>query len=529
MPLTVSHGGVYLPSELLPLIARHVPLYARPSTLLALGLSSRGAYQAIHDLLYSCLVLRNESDAISIFQRILADPDLGGNVKELHVMSELTVATINKETPFDTVTGLKRVVKAGYLPQLRTLVVRLLKGGRHDEPWYRVAGFGHLEADFWEDLTTKSPRIQTIVLSGIGDRTGDTWLQESGIYEVKTMKKLVNLGLTFSMGGHSQHNGTDILLTSIRDLSSSLHTLVLGLNNRFESASPILSLNFRQLRSLTLGMFSVPDVSEAMAFWERHPLIEKLKLIDTYRTSHWFAEDSPADLLPNLQFFAASFHDVRSAISILPRLVGLSIQQSINAQVPYLLRSLMPDGLPALESLEIDQDWSADGDTLRRYEGSMWYESQDGKFHVEKKFKNAAKTFTQDYIHSIAKGAPNLKELCLHGVPVHPTIVIKLAEELSGFRKLERFYYRGVHDSNLALRTVENRDALYTSSRVLAERCHCLQSVTDISHLPYLGARIRRNHEGLVECVVPYEGCGMLIGSEDEAFPMNPDPLVNAG
>jgi len=28
---------------------------------------------------------------------------------------------------------------------------------------------------------------------------------------------------------------------------------------------------------------------------------------------------------------------------------------------------------------------------------------------------------------------------------------------------------------------------------------------------------------------VPTEGYGMLIGSEDEAFPRNPDPLVSAG
>jgi hypothetical protein len=116
---------------------------------------------------------------------------------------------------------------------------------------------------------------------------------------------------------------------------------------------------------------------------------------------------------------------VRSLIPILPRIIGLSIQQSLNAQVPYLLRLLIPAGLPNLASLEIDQEWSADRDTIHRYEGSTWYETPDGKFHDEKKFKNAARKFTDDYIHSIAKGAPNIRELCLHGIPLHPLTVVR--------------------------------------------------------------------------------------------------------
>ena len=112
-------------------------------------------------------------------------------------------------------------------------------------------------------------------------------------------------------------------------------------------------------------------------------------------------------------------------IPILHRIVALSIQQSLNAQVPYLLRCLIPAGLPNLASLEIDQEWSSDRETLSRYEGSVWYETQDGKFHVEKRLKNAARTFMDDYIHSIVRGAPNLNELCLHGIPLHPLTVVR--------------------------------------------------------------------------------------------------------
>ena len=63
---------------------------------------------------------------------------------------------------------------------------------------------------------------------------------------------------------------------------------------------------------------------------------------------------------------------------------------------------------------------------------------------------------------------------------------------------------------------------------MIAEKCKTLERVTDISNSPYLAMRIYRSDAGQVESV-PMEGYGMLIGSEDEAFPRNPDPLVSAG
>ena len=174
--------------ELFPLVASHLPLCATPSTLLSLALTSREIYEIVHDLLYSRLILRNEKDAISTFQRILSNPDLGKAVRELYVMSELTVATMNGETAFDTVTGLKRLVKAGAFPYLHTFVLRLLRECRHQQDWCGVKGFGHLPADFWEDLHNNCPRVRTIDLSGIGDKMDDEWLDKSGIYELKGMK-----------------------------------------------------------------------------------------------------------------------------------------------------------------------------------------------------------------------------------------------------------------------------------------------------------------------------------------------------
>lgn len=55
-----------------------------------------------------------------------------------------------------------------------------------------------------------------------------------------------------------------------------------------------------------MGIFSVPDTSEAMVFWRRHPFIEKLKLTDTQRGDRWFSETVDGDLLPNLKYLEVS-------------------------------------------------------------------------------------------------------------------------------------------------------------------------------------------------------------------------------
>ena len=108
MNSTITFTALKLLPELFPLIASHLPLYATPSSLLSLALTNHGIYEIVHDLLYSRLILRNEMDAISTFQRILTTPELGKLVRELHAMSELTVGTMNGETVSDTVTGLEK-------------------------------------------------------------------------------------------------------------------------------------------------------------------------------------------------------------------------------------------------------------------------------------------------------------------------------------------------------------------------------------------------------------------------------------
>lgn len=71
------------------------------------------------------------------------------------------------------------------------------------------------------------------------------------------------------------------------------------------------------------------------------------------------------------------------------QLISLNIWKSVNAQIPYVLRTVFPNGLPMLQSLVIVQH----GSNKRRdidSEGALWYETADGHFcEVEQKYKHS--------------------------------------------------------------------------------------------------------------------------------------------
>jgi len=107
---------------------------------------------------------------------------------------------------------------------------------------------------------------------------------------------------------------------------------------------------------------------------------------------------------------------VRSLAPILNRLISLTIYGTINAQVPYLLRSVLPDGLLNLKSLKISQSPIANNEIRDEDEGARWYETELGVFCLALPGREeASRNVTNGYIHSIARGAPNLEEICLHG------------------------------------------------------------------------------------------------------------------
>ncbi|KDR77744.1 hypothetical protein GALMADRAFT_224973 [Galerina marginata CBS 339.88] len=498
--------------ELFPLVVCHLPLYAIPSTVPSLALSDHATYEAY-------LILRNEKDTVSTFQRILNAPKLGKAVRELHIMTELTAAARNRDgVPFDSVTGLIKLIVGGLLPYIHTLSLHLIGGWRWDEKYLPVKGFGHLDTHFWHALESHCPRLRKLALSGLGDKH-DPWLNDSGIYEWKGMNKLTHIGLSFPPASEVQIDGTDRLLKNITALSPLLHTLDLGFYQKLDSASPILSLKFPHLKSLKLASLLV-YASEAMVFWRSHPLIETLNLSDAWGFCPWFSDTVEGDLLPNLKYLEASFRDVLLLVPVLPRLITLSVQQSLNAQVPYLLRAVIPDGLPNLHGLEIDQKDTTERERIGDKKGCKWYETADGKFN-EVAIKNAGRSFFDDYIHSLVRGAPNIIELCLLEYMAE-----HLAAELAQFPNLARLYFRGVNDTDTSLRTPENREAFYTSSRAIADKCQLLERITDISSTPYMALKIRRNEARSVVETIRVEGYGTIIGAEDEAFPRNPRATV---
>lgn len=106
--------------------------------------------------------------------------------------------------------------------------------------------------------------------------------------------------------------------------------------------------------------------------------------------------------------------------SILPQLEFLSINSSVNGQIPYLLRSVLPNGLPKLKSLDITQIQDHTYN-VRELEGAMWYETENGEFRQDTRIRRASRPMTDHcYIHSITRGAPNIEELCLRGFPLAP-------------------------------------------------------------------------------------------------------------
>ncbi|KAF8963497.1 hypothetical protein BDZ97DRAFT_999356 [Flammula alnicola] len=143
--------------ELFPLIASHLPLHATPSTLLALALANHAFYDIVQPLLFSCLVLKNENDALAVIERLLDDPQLGRNVRELYVMSDLSPATRAGDNPFDVVTGFRKVIEGGLLPRLYTFGFYLLQHWYKDENRDDVLGYGHFPAEFWTNIRINCP------------------------------------------------------------------------------------------------------------------------------------------------------------------------------------------------------------------------------------------------------------------------------------------------------------------------------------------------------------------------------------
>jgi hypothetical protein len=172
------------PPELFPVIASFVPLRSAQHTLRALALGNRRFYNIFRPLLYSRLILRNEDDAIGVIQRLMDEPQLGLAVRELYIMSELSVKAWKGKKPFDVVGGLQMLVAKGFVPRMTALGLYLLKGWIYDKAHKVILRRGRLLADFWVDLRTGCPRLRTLILRNVGHSGRDPWLTGRVIDEI---------------------------------------------------------------------------------------------------------------------------------------------------------------------------------------------------------------------------------------------------------------------------------------------------------------------------------------------------------
>jgi hypothetical protein len=113
-----------------------------------------------------------------------------------------------------------------------------------------------------------------------------------------------------------------------------------------------------------------------------------------------------------MHFLQVHWNDALRLAPILGQLLSLSFRGSINAQIPYLLRSVCPNGLPKLKSLVIGQTPHSSVEN-KNIEGSLWYENPDGVF--QRGTNKWSRRVSDGFMHSIVRGAPNLEEIGFHG------------------------------------------------------------------------------------------------------------------
>ncbi|KDR76891.1 hypothetical protein GALMADRAFT_246000 [Galerina marginata CBS 339.88] len=393
-----------VPPELFAVFASHLPLHATPPTLLSLALVNRGLSGIALHLIHSCIVLKSEGDAAKMIQRLLEDVSLGRTVQELHIMYKPQSRDANGSSS-GVVARLQDVIDLGLLPNMHTLGIKLVRWSTR-----KLGKYAKLNLGFFRHLRLKCPRCKGLLLENTGDTSVDHWLDGTGLFDIDDLSCL-------SLGMVSVHEFGK-LENSLGSLSSTLHTLAISKQCDAISASRIFSLNFPVLRSLSLSEYTVDDTAEAMKFWNRHPSLEFIKCtVRELRGQSFFDNTYSPQFLPNLRHLKVQFSEVLTLARILHRLVSLEIHYSYNAQVPYLLQSVLPGGLPKLRSLFIYQQPSMRLRVVEDFDmESILYETKEWKANgFAKNLKVQNMSMSDGYMPSIVRGAPNLEELGLQG------------------------------------------------------------------------------------------------------------------
>ncbi|TFK26108.1 hypothetical protein FA15DRAFT_638162 [Coprinopsis marcescibilis] len=544
-----------LPLELLPEIANQLPLFAMPSTLLSLALTSRRMSDLILPLIWSHLVLKNEEVAHPVIQTILSNPDKGRLVRSIHIRSgpprpDERDLHDEEEAP-NSLTDLEVAVKKGLLPILEALEIHLECAEQCS--WYFINGsasysdFSGLGKPLWRALDTSCPRFRTLILTGVqevefllslGDRRTDP----------SHMLSLMNItSFTFHIWWADLETLQPKLMSYIGALSPRLRVLDIGMidggtvavQDSWLDATPLLDLTIPFLESLTLRYHFFKEPEAAMDFWKRHSNLEYISIAQGDQTYSYlppcFTEEVQTlpNFLPKLKYLVAPFQDVRKLAPILHRLTSLSILDTLDTQVPYLLRQILPSGLPNLKSLCIHQEWDQFLDLPLDHpftEGCLWNydnisQSIPASPDIEYQYHRRELDFVA-YARAIVLGAPNIEELAW--ATARPVDVEQfydtIGAELSSLSRLQRFFFRGACEGSGHLNQEDvGPKQLITFARRLAEVCPRLTVVSDVGAYSimddYTQVCISRDERGKVSRTRLIAGNGLQLGQENRAFP----------
>lgn len=234
----------------------------------------------------------------------------------------------------------------------------------------------------------------------------------------------------------------DLLTFSSFTSLSYLELRLRDMMTRFYYADALLTLKFPCLRTLILDGFVTSQRDLTTGFWLNHSGLRNV-ILGLPHEEQWFPEFD-SSMLPNLAGFGVrvplyigTFHETHcvylkgffeDARVIIPhaakRLERLMLLDTHNAQAPYLLRAVAPEGvLPALRSLTVELlTWSHP--TIVKGEGNRWREDEGGRVTQTSK-RRTARWFDGNYIMSISKAAPNLEELELSGTSCDTLVDIR--------------------------------------------------------------------------------------------------------
>ncbi|KAH6885607.1 hypothetical protein BKA70DRAFT_1444997 [Coprinopsis sp. MPI-PUGE-AT-0042] len=590
-----------VPPELFPLIVAHIPLYSVASTLLSLALTNRRSYSIIvPEFLFQHVVLKGREDTMRTLNFLLLSPGISSLVQGLHISALFEVFPWIYDCKFPQT--LDTLFKSGHLKNLKMLELHVgwrnwedIFGGMKGWPMDRLKGLM-----FWHNLKSYCPQLEHISCGHLDRKTrldcphpswenlnngwSDPHVLTLGYEGMKSISAKLSHSSFMSGVYHREYIAIEyLLLRPLAASAPSLRKLELSWRrHRLKLASPriweLFDIDFPVLESLTFiarpNTQTHRDQAKARAFWSRHAGLEYVWVEDVTPTGPWIVwfDDLESGagkgrILPNLRHLTASrahlglgrilthhiqvrYQDARCLSPILRQLSSLAVLDSINAQVPYLLRAILPQGLPRLKSLNIIQSPRSSraaydaGFESHTSDDLRWYETCKGGVHL------LPNDQPQDigvivgpggvgaYLKSIVEACPGLIELAIQSGeedPPHdldlawPGIYTLVAHELAKLPNLERFFVQGDMRDYSAGEHFFNDRAWTETAKKLGETCHSLQSFGTIQTTDDPGkcfvAKISRSEQGGVLTVRLGYDAGMVISKQDEleAFMWTPD------